>query len=74
MPSAIAKKTAKSTLSSSPRTKSAAHRPSRIVTIRRSKGTLTPARLDAIVKEQGGRALTSDEKRQFRRFAKDPYP
>jgi len=44
------------------------------VLLRRSKGTLTPARFDAIVKEQGGRALTSAEKRQFRRFTKDPYP
>jgi hypothetical protein len=44
------------------------------VTVRRSKGTLAPTRLDAIVKEHGGRALTADEKRKLRRFAKDPYP
>jgi hypothetical protein len=44
------------------------------VTVRRCKGALPPARFDAIVKEHGGRALTADEKRQFRRFAKDAYP
>ena len=74
MPSATARKTTKNTPSFSKRTKAAAPRPAGIVTVRRCKGALTPARFDAIVKEHGGRALTADEKREFRRFAKDPYP
>lgn len=74
MPSATAKKTAQSTSSSSPRTRNATQQPAGVVTVRRCKGTLPPARFDAIVKEHGGRALTADEKRQFRRFAKDAYP
>jgi hypothetical protein len=44
------------------------------VTVRASKGTLTAARFDAIAKEQGARPLTGNERQQFRRFAKDPYP
>jgi hypothetical protein len=74
MQSATAKKITKSSSSFSRRTKSATARVGAIVTVLRSKGTLTPTRLDAIVKEHGGRTLTAEEKRKFRRFAKDPYP
>ena len=74
MPSATAKKTTKGISNSTRRTKSAVQRLAKIVTVRRCKGTLTPARFDAIVKEHGGRPLTAEEKRQLRRFTKDPYP
>lgn len=70
MPSAIAKKTTKSTSASSSRIKKAEE----IVTLRPCKGTLSATRFDAIVKKQGGRALTAAERREFRRFAKDPHP
>jgi hypothetical protein len=35
---------------------------------------MSATRFDAIVKKHGGRAVTAKESREFRRFAKDPYP
>lgn len=72
MPSATARKTTKGTPASSKRTKGAVKR--KVVTVRACEGTLTPAHFDVIVKEHGGRPLTTEERQQFRRFAKDPYP
>ena len=74
MPSTIAKKIAKSTSGILKPAKSSPLRPARVVVMHPSKGTLTPVRFDAIVKKHEGRALTPGEERQFRRFAKDPYP
>ena len=74
MPSTISKKTTKGTAYSSGRTKRASKGPPKIVTMRPSKGTLTAAEFDAIAVKHGARPLTAEERKQFRRFAKDPYP
>ena len=72
MPSTTAKKTTKNTSASSSHTNG--KREIKVVTIRPTRGTLSASRFDAIVKEHGGRPLTAEEKRQFRKLAKDPYP
>ena len=38
------------------------------------KGTLTEGRADEIIRSFGGRPMTKEESREFRRFIKDPYP
>jgi hypothetical protein len=68
MPSAIAKKTAKSTSAFTWPIKAKAK------IVRASKGKLTAAKFDEIVKRHGGRSMSVEERREFRRFAKDPYP
>jgi len=65
MPSAIASKTTKRTSLSTKRIKAV---------VQPCTGTLSGEDFDAIVKAHGGRAMTAAEKREFRRFRKDPYP
>lgn len=73
MPFATAEKSTKRTPASSTRTSRDSVKP-KVVTVRPCEGTLTSVQFDAIVKEHRGRPLTADESRNFRRFAKDPYP
>ena len=73
MPSTTSKKATKN-MSSFSRPINKPKRAVKVLTIRPLKGTLSTERFDAIVQEHGGRALTSEEKRQFRKFVRDPYP
>jgi hypothetical protein len=63
-----AKKTLKGTSSFTRRIKARAR------VVRRNKGTLTAKEFDEIVISHGGRQPTSAERRQMKRFVKDPYP
>jgi hypothetical protein len=38
------------------------------------KGTMTEEEADALIQSYGGRPMTKEEERKFRRFFKDPYP
>jgi hypothetical protein len=38
------------------------------------KGTLTEERADEIIRSFGGRPMTKEESKKFRKFFKDPYP
>lgn len=74
MPSATAKKTTKTTPSSSARTKRARKPAIKAVNIYPVTGTLTDERADEIIRSFGGRPMSRAEAREFRQFIKDPYP
>jgi len=74
MPSATAKKTTKRTQASSARTKAAPKRKMKAVNWYPAKGVLTEERADEIIRSFGGRPMTKEESRKFRKFIKDPYP
>ena len=72
MPSGIAKKTTKSTPASTGRTKPALKK--KPIKIHPLTGTMTEVEADALIRSYGGRPMTKEEERKFRRFFKDPYP
>ena len=72
MPSATAKKTTKSTPASTGPAKMALKK--KPVKIYPLKGTMTEEEADALIQSYGGRPMTKEEERKFRRFFKDPYP
>jgi hypothetical protein len=72
MPSATAKKTTKSTpASSSPIRRSRKIKSVRIYPL---KGKLSEERADEIIRSYGGRPMTKEASKEFRKFIKDPYP
>jgi len=74
MPSATAKKTTKNTPASSAKIKRAPKRRMKSIRIYPLKGTLTEERADEIIRSFGGRPMTKEESKKFRKFFKDPYP
>jgi len=74
MASTNSKRSAKPTPASSTPIKPAKKKAIKVVRIHPAKGAMTGEEFDAIAISHGPRRMTPAERREFRKFIKDPYP